>query len=157
MIALLSGIKVVGSLVASCAHRKALTSVIIFIFLFLPNSDEASVLSDLDLDLFASGLLDFSLVISLTVFGFFRGLGDSSSPKIVLDRLLHRSRQLSLRYLLLVFLLVLSRIDPGANCRESDDDRDCRYNSSVHCNASPFSDCNASACSPVKCVRLRPN
>ena len=53
----------------------ALTSVIIFIFLFLPNSDEASILSDLDLDLFASGLLDFSLVISLTVFGFLSRFG----------------------------------------------------------------------------------
>src|SRR6266478_4519383 len=143
MIALLSGIKVLALSRGLVLIEKALTSVIIFIFLFLPNSDEASVLSDLDLDLFASGLLDFSLVISLTVFGFFRGLGDSSSPKIVLDRLLHRSRQLSHRYLLLVFLLIHARIDQGANCRESDDDGDCRYNSFVHLERFSFFDCDA--------------
>src|SRR6266478_2661097 len=114
------------------SSKRVLTSVIISLFLFLPDADKLSILSDLDLDLFASGLLYLSLVISFTVFGFFRGFGDSSSPKIVLDRLLHRSWQLSHRHLLLVFLLIHSRIDHGANCRHPDDDGDCRYNSSVH-------------------------
>src|SRR5215831_11044923 len=92
----------------------------------------ASVFIDLDLDLFASGLLDLSLVISFTVFGFFRGFGERSSRKIVLDRLLHRRWQVSHRYLLLVFLLIHTPIDQGAKGPESDNDGDCRYNSSVH-------------------------
>src|SRR6266446_9758938 len=141
-----------------CSSKRVLTSVIIFLFLpDLPEADEASILSDLDLDLFASRLLDFSLVIGLASFGFFRGFGDSSSPKIVLDRLLHRSWQLSHRHLLLVFLLVHSRIDQGPHCRESDDNRDCCYNSSVHWNASPCLTAMLSHAVLVKCARIRTN
>src|SRR6516165_6541368 len=45
------------------AHRKrVLISVIIFLFFFLPNADEGSVLGDLDLDVFASRFLDSSFV-----------------------------------------------------------------------------------------------
>src|SRR6266446_5774573 len=140
-----------------CSSKRVLTSVIIFLFLpDLPEADEASILSDLDLDLFASGLLDLSLVIGIASFGFFRGFGDSSSPKIVLDCLLHRSRQLSHRYLLLVFLLVHSRIDQGTNCRHPDDDGDCRYNSSVHWNDSPFLDCDVFACSSCEMCQDTP-
>lgn len=40
---------------------------------------------------------------------FFRGFGDRSSRKIVLDRLLLRRWQVSHRYLLLVFVLITAR------------------------------------------------
>src|ERR1700731_41108 len=102
-----------------CSSRRALTSVIIF--LFFPHSDQVSILSDLDLDLFASRLLDFSLVIGLASFGFFHGFGDSSSSKIVLDGLLHCSWQLVHRYLLTVFILLVACICDGAKCRGSED------------------------------------
>src|SRR5262249_21089710 len=91
---------------ASRLIEKMLISVFIFIFLFLPNADERSILSDLDLDLLASRFLDLSFVIGLVPFDFFRGFGDSSSPKIVLDGLLHRCRQITYRYLLLVFVFL---------------------------------------------------
>src|ERR1700730_7063130 len=61
------------------------------VVVFLPDADEASILSDLDLDLIATRFLNLSLVISLTVFGFLLSFGDSSSSKIVLDGLLQRS------------------------------------------------------------------
>src|SRR6266478_8775431 len=138
MIALLSGIERAASWLIEGAYL-----VIIVLFLLLPDIDERSIFSDLDLGLLASRLLDLSLVISFTVFGCFRGFAYRSSRKIILDRLLHRRWQVSYRYLLLVFVLIHARIDQGANCPESDDDGDRRYNSSVHFECfSFFFDCD---------------
>jgi hypothetical protein len=54
-------------------------SVIIFVFLSFPHADELPILSDLDLNLFGARLLDFALVISLTVFDVLRGFSNRSS------------------------------------------------------------------------------
>src|SRR6516164_2403026 len=107
---------------ASLAPRKKiLISFILIIFLFLPKADERSIFSDLNLNLFASRFLDLSFVIGLVPFGFFRGFCDSSSQKIVLDGLLHRSWQITHLYLLLGFVFLVACINQGCGCRDSED------------------------------------
>src|SRR5262249_18755292 len=110
-----------AKLIAFRLIEKILISVIIFLFRFLPNTDERSILRDLDLDLLSSRFLDLSFVKGLVPFGFFRGLGDSSFPKIVLEGLLHRSRQITHRYLLRVFVLLGACINQGCTYGDSED------------------------------------
>src|SRR5215831_12224328 len=75
--------------------------------------------------------LDLSFVIGLVSFGLFRGFGDSSSPKVILDGLLHWSRQFTHLYLLLVFVFLGGCINQGCSCRDSEDGG-CKNNSCFH-------------------------
>src|SRR6516165_2662382 len=117
---------------ASLAPRKKiLISFILILFLFLPNADERSILSDLDLDFFASRFLNLSFVIGFVPLGFFGGFGDSSSTKIVLDGLLHRRWHITHLYLLLVFVFLIACINQGRSCHDSQDGG-CHDNSCFH-------------------------
>src|SRR6516164_10437505 len=81
------------------------------IFLLSSGADELTVWVDLDLDLFATGLLDFSFVVGPALLGFLGGFGDGSSSQVVLNRLLYSSRHFGNCYFLLILTCLLIRVD----------------------------------------------
>ncbi len=64
--------------------------VFILLVVFFTDTDELPVLSDLDLDLFASRFLNVGLVHCFALFYFLGGFSDGAAAQVVLNGLLHR-------------------------------------------------------------------
>src|SRR5260370_35789805 len=99
---------------------KYLWLVFILLVVFFTDTDELPVLSDLDLDLFASRFLNVGLVYCSALFHFLGSFGDGAAAQVVLNGLLHCCRHFGQRYLLLVFFSFLSSVDYAGKRSGSD-------------------------------------
>jgi hypothetical protein len=117
---------------------------------FFTDADELPILSDLDLDLFASRFLNVGLVYGFPLFRFLGGLSDGAAAQVVLNGLLHRCRHIGQRYLLLVFFSFLLCVN-YADKRSDSDDCGCKYSLGFYLFGFPFR-FQVSICSyPISC------
>src|ERR1700716_979140 len=84
--------------------------VVMLSVVFLTDTDELPILSDLDLDLLASRFPNVGLVYGFALFHFLGSLSNGAGAQVVLNGLLHCCRHVGQRYLLLVFFPFLARI-----------------------------------------------